>query len=336
MVRKAGSSRVVVGVLVVLGLVAAACPDGSDDGDVVLPSTSEESVVTSSSTTSTSVADGSTSTSDGVGVEPDLVALEALWGSLWDASGLVPEERGPAIALLGEAIHPVVAEGVPTMLLETTERAVHTFPVFSVDGDGGTVSIRDCIIYEPQIFESVTHVHSGTAVPDGDGGWIIDSVTRESRGCVPAVMNAQILEDYSEYRSALAEYWNPPDPDHPLIAETLTGEFRDLIRARVESDANDGFIFIDETSVFSPELVEVFSHSAVLVSDCVEVDELSGLFVADSGERVDGIDARISGTHDLWSVTMRFEDGRWKAEEALAEFDVDCSPAPTQAALVRV
>ncbi len=330
--------------MLALGLVASACTNGGDGSDSVAegaPSTPLENDSTSSTTTQppdSTASDEPEPTDedvDEVDAEPDLAALEELWGLLWDASGLVPDERGPAIAELGDAIHPIVAEGVPTMLLESTERAVHTYPVFTGDADGTTINIRDCIIYEPQIFESITHIHSGTAIPDGDGGWIIDSVTRETRGCVPAALNEQILTNYDEYRLALAEYWNPPDPDHPLIAETLTGDFHDVTRRAVLQFQVDGRRLDSVALENHPEIVSVFSSTRVLVQDCAVPDPDGGVF-KQSGERVEGDVPPKPGSTDLWKVTMTLVDGRWKTENVDATFDADCQGAPTPAGLPKV
>ena len=318
--------------------MASACTNSGDGSDSLAGgASSTTSDDDTPSTTITSPAGAATSDEPEVQVEdePDLAALEQLWGKLWDASGLIPDERSPAIAELGDAIHPIVAEGVPTMLLESTERAVHTYPVFTNDADGSTINIRDCIIYEPQVFESITHIHSGTAIPDGNGGWIIDSVTRETRGCVPAELNQQILANYNEYRRALAQYWNPPNPDHPLIAETLTGDFQDVTRRAVLQFQVDGRRLDSVDLENHPEIVSVFSSTKVLVQDCAVPDPDGGVF-DQSGDRVEGDIPPKPGSTDLWKVTMTLVDGRWKTENVDATFDVGCQAAPTPAGLPKV
>ena len=194
--------------LIAVAILGGACSD----------SESAEPVPTLDTTSTTGTTGATTPTTTEPAAEPqsDLDDLADLWQALWTASGLVPDERGPAIAELGDAVDPEVAAGVPTMVLADTLREVSTFPVFERQLDG-TVEIRDCIIYEPEIWESVTHVHSGTAEPDGNGGWIINSVLRESRGCVPATLADQILSDYAEYLAAVERLLEPTgSPSSPL------------------------------------------------------------------------------------------------------------------------
>ena len=269
--RKTGSWRMVLALVVASGLVAAACTNSGDDDSGLPPLTEEDVAASPSSSTTATTVEEDTATTVEEEPEPDLEALERLWGELFDASGLVPDERAPAIAELGDAIPPSVAELVPTLVLADTERSVDTFPVFSARADG-SVDIRDCIIYFPQVFESITHVHSGIASPDGDGGWIIDGITRESRGCVPAELNEQVLQHYEEYRLGLVEYWDPPDPDHPLIAETLSGELRDVTRQVVLQFQTDGLRNIVSSSDTSPEVVSVSSATRILIQDCIAPD----------------------------------------------------------------
>ena len=334
--QKTGSWRMVLALVVASGLVAAACTNSVED-DSGLPPLTEEDVAApspSSSTTTATTVEEDTATTVEEEPEPDLEALERLWGELFDASGLVPDERAPAIAELGDAIPPSVAELVPTLVLADTERSVDTFPVFSARADG-SVDIRDCIIYFPQVFESITHVHSGLASPDGDGGWIIDGITRESRGCVPAELNEQVLEHYEEYRLAREEYWNPPDPDHPLIAETLTGDFQDLIRQAVLQFQIDGRSVESPDLENHPEIVLVRTSTRVVLQDCATPDPEGGVFDT-SGDRVEGDIPPRPGSRTFWEVTMVLVDGRWKAENVDAEVDVDCQQAPTPAGLPEV
>ena len=79
----------------------------------------------------------------------------------------------------------------------------------------------------------------------------------------------------------------------------------------------------------------VRTSTRVVLQDCATPDPEGGVFDT-AGNRVEGDIPPRAGSRSFWEITMVFVDGRWKAEKADVEVDVDCQEAPTPAGLPEV
>lgn len=334
----AGSAWVSAVMLSLLVAVGVGCSGGNEFADIepgdTIPLPPQETTNTSSTASSSTGAASLTGSSTTVnpGPESDLADLEALWEAMWVASALPTEERAPAMAELGDAVVPDVAEGLPTLVLESMSSTPTMHPVFTETADG-TVEIIDCTFWLPEVFGEITHINRGMAEPDGEGGWVITGAARVSPGCVPAEIAEQVLDDYDEYVTASDEYWNPPDPDHPGIDQTLTGDFRDLIRERVVKDKANGWYLLNYQDTH-PEIVEV-GYGWVTVSDCRATHPATGVFDA-SGELIPGTEPPVPDQRDLYTVTLNLEGVQWKVNGVTINVQAGCQFGPTQSELTIV
>ncbi len=323
-----------VWVLVVLAAIGlgsvAACSGGDGDDDGLPPVEAEPS---SSSSTASSTTDPAPVTT--TEPESDLESLAVLWDRLWVASGKAEGEREAAVAEIADSLSPEVAEAFPQILFVPEEREVLTAPAFT-PGPDGTVEIDDCVIFTPPfVGTTATHIAEGVAVPDGDGGWIIDTALWVDQGCVPAEMHDEILEDYDEFIQAFRDSGKPADAEHPSLAETMTGEYLDRVIAGTQELVDNNWYY-EDFDVRNPEIVRVPGSNVVVIRDCVEFDPRGGVFEED-GSRIEGSVIAEPGERGLIEVLMRLEGGQWKAEKNEQIFDEGiCETAPTPSALPRI
>ncbi len=310
----------------VVVVVVSACTGGSVEGEEpgVVPEVSS-STTTEAGVTGTEVAS--------VADAPDTNDLVVLWGELWAATGLEAEDREVAVVALGDAIDPGVVSSVVGTVVVPGEHEVLTDPAVVENADG-SVDIRDCVLFTPPI-EGFTapHVVEGHAVPDGSDGWIIDRAERVGRGCVPAAMADEVLDDYAAYIQALRDSGDPPDPDHPGLSETMTGEYREQIAIGNQDLLDEGLVYRD-LDINNPEITDVPGSESIVILDCVEVDPDSG-FYEESGERWEESILTEPGERILFEIRMRREGGKWKTE-SYTQVDSECDVAPTPAGLPRI
>lgn len=187
----------------------------------------------------------------------------------------------------------------------------------------------------PSITESVGVWYEGLVENDGSG-WKVGSLRiAETSGCVPAEIAAHAIEAYESYYEAEAEFWNPPDPDHPLIGEVLAEPQLTFVTELLADHAERGVGFRSD-EVHHPEVIEVRSSTELVIRDCHEPGTEDGLYDLATGERLPDEPEVEPGQRNLRSAVMVFEDGQWKASDFQGQVDFECEFAPTSLGLPSV
>lgn len=316
-------------VLIACALAAAACTSSSGE-DIGLPG----SEVQNTSTTLAAVPTTSTSTtSPGTVDDSDPSGAIDAWISMWDGVERITEVDGAAEQSILAVAESSVLEQLSTIYDPSVESDVgnsaRTFennPVVDTS-QSGLVTINDCMFETPKI-GNATIWYSGTVV-EVDGTWKVQSVNLEAEiGCVPAPLAAAAIQGYENYWDARVEFWDPADPTHVLVEETLTGEQLTLIRSLlVDHEANG--LALRGRAEDHPEVIEVRSSSEIAILDCKFQDPQRGLYDIASGDRLDVVPAIADGQRDLTSAVMVFEDGVWKVSDVQGQAGVSCDIAPT-------
>ena len=314
--------------LLVLALLAAACSgDDSVTGEAIPVETTSPSP-----TTAAPESDPTPSPTSTPERPPAIDALGA-WQAMWDGAELLVTDPASAEAQLANVASLGVREQLTTIFAPTidgqpatTVRAFESFASVSESGDG-TVTVNDCIQVSPP--DTAPFVwFSGTAVIV-DGEWVIDSVEPKALGgCVPSEIATAAIDGYEAYWDARLEFWEPADPDHPLVAATLTGPQLDVIRNLLVDHQAQGLILRGRPDT-NPEVVQITSPTELTLLDCMVQDPERGLFVAETGERTDDIAPVVDGQRDLRSTVMVLEEGEWKVSDIQGQANVRCDTAPT-------
>jgi len=313
----------------------AACSDGATPSTTTDPTATS---VTSSgpSTTDTTMAPEITTVPP---AEPSEEAL-AVWDTFWAAWVDVRAAEEPG----GEPLEPVATSAVVDDVLVVMERqyevsgpvdtAVTSSPTVTAESTS-EITVQDCVLMVPSITETVGIWYEGVVENDGSG-WKVSSLRiAETSGCVPAGMATDAIEAYESYYVSEAEFWNPPDPDHPLITEVLAEPQRTFITELLADHAQQGIGFRSDAT-HHPEVIEVRSPSELVILDCHEPGLEDGLYDLETGQRLPDEPEVRSGQRDLRSAVMVFEDGRWKASDFQGQVDHECEFAPTDRGLPSV
>ncbi len=313
--------RRVLAPCLVLAFVLAAC--SSDTASTAVPAPE------STGSTSTAAAEPSSTTEPGL----DLDDLEQTWAMAWAAAGQPREVRADALAAFGDDIGPQAVEALSDVV-RGGEQTFDNYPVFTENADG-SITINDCLISSVLRDGNAASWYEGQAVPI-DNGWRIETVTPVALdGCVPAVLADEIIADYLKAVEAPSEYWNPAQPFHPLVTETMTGARLERIQAILIDHERDGWYLIDEIES-RPEVFAVLTATQVKVADCQTSAPGRGLFDAEGNVQEGLPDIERPDQRNLEEVTMRLVDGSWKAADVQGQDDWDCDFAPSDRGLPKV
>lgn len=316
------SKRLPVGALALIAvLVLSACSGGE-----TIESPPMEAGETTSITTAETTTTGAPTTATESVASP-ASALEQTWAAVWSAAATTEDGKPTAIAEVESNLSSDALAIVESLFDGDVTREVSNHPVVT-DGDDGSMVINDCLYVRPPARVDVANWYQATAVPDDAGGWVIESIELvRASGCVPATVAADVIADYLDFRDANNEFWNPADPEHPRLVETVTGGLLDHTRGLLEEDQLSGWYFTDGDTTYHPEILRVETSTRVIVSDCTSPSPERGFFDAE-GVPQEG-QATGADQRNLEEVTMVFEDGRWKAEESAGRSDVSCEFAPS-------
>lgn len=221
--------------------------------------------------------------------------------------------------------------------LPTVMTAVEFWPDIKIADDGREATVADCIIVSTQSADdpddgttSRTQVWTGT-VALRDDGWRLDSIQLGQDSCVATSLSGQLLDAYRQYHEAWTAAWDPPDPDHPELAATMTGQRLTEIRDLLAKDRDAGVAFRDPHDPMANAVVFDVGVGRATVSDCHEPDPGYGAFDLETGERLDDETPPIQpGERHLTSVDLvRADDGKWKVDSAALLTDANCEPRGT-------
>jgi hypothetical protein len=305
-----------------LAVLATACTNSDPDGQTLDEAFGEDTSAEPEQATPTTPATPSTDPEP----EPDLDTLAELWQQLWTAASLPNDERLDALESLTN-LDPEVIAAASNDLRDFETADAYTYPNFVTNPDG-TVNISDCTIYQPIVWDSVTHLHLGIAEQNPDNTWTITEIARGTTNCVPNQIADPALNDYANYADTSGQYWNPPDPNHPGLEQVLTDNWLEVIRPRLQDALDEGiYLLVNEET--SPEIAEVFAPDWILVTDCRTAGEGTGIYNND-GTPSERFIIPTPGNRFLYRVEMTLTDGTWKASRVRdTEDNSDCKPGPS-------
>ena len=317
----------IISVLFGLTILAAACTGA--DGDSTAPSITSDATDNGdgNSTTSSSSTTTTTTTETPPETRPTQT-VEGAWTETWRVFlGL----GAPGITSAGLATNQA-AETLERLGLDGTTTAEH-YPRLDIitgrpDKGPAEIALTDCVLFDnhPPIW-----LTGNLTRTDETEDWILDSVdVIDPFGkCVPKEVADAAIAGAQAFWDAQSEFWNPADPNHPLIAETTTGDYRTFLTnllSRLEPQQVSGN-FEGTTPNFG--VIRVDSFDQILIENCYEPDLGYGFFLP-SGEHVEGSTAVSQGQTSIEEPLLRREaDGDaliWKVSDKTGQVNFDCSP----------
>jgi hypothetical protein len=205
--------------------------------------------------------------------------------------------------------------------------------------DGATATITDCVIVTQHerdedgnaVTLSTSWEAQATSTADG---WRIETAGPRDLFCVPEELHEQLLDAYRDYRQTLDAAWDPPDPDHPALTQTMAGEQLTFIRELLEEHRRDGIV-IREPAPIDNAVVWELGIGTATVSDCTEQVPEYGAFDLETGDRLDDLIPPVEpGRLDAQSVDLvRNGSGTWQVVDQAASRDTDCVVGSTRYAV---
>ena len=204
--------------------------------------------------------------------------------------------------------------------------------VVEIAADRATV--EDCVLISPSITDTVGVWHQADLART-EQGWIVEAVRIPSGGgCVPQAIADEAIAAYEAYYEAVAGFWDPPDPQDPLISEVLAEPRREIIVGLLEEHEARGVAFRSRP-INHPEVIEVRSPKELVILDCSEPDPEYGLYDIATGDRLPDVPPVREGQRNLQSVVMVIRDGSGRSRIFQGQVDFACEFAPTDRACRR-
>jgi hypothetical protein len=213
-----------------------------------------------------------------------------------------------------------------------TEVALHAKATVS---DPDRASVEDCVLLSPSFTETVG-VWYQADLTRTERGWAVDAVRIPTgSGCVPQEMADAATAGYEAFYDGWTIFWDPADPDSPLVEKVLADPQRSVI-VDLLSDHEARGVALRGRPVLHPEVIEVRSARELVILSCLEPASDYGIYDLDSGARLDDVPAVRIGQRNLESAVMVFEDGSWKLSDLQGQVDFTCEFAPTDRGLPSV
>lgn len=325
----------VLSVVAVAVVVLAGC---SREEVVLFPSTVPVATTTTTPTTATPATTLPAPATTTTTLAP-LQTPEEGWGAFWDAWVIVRAsddlDPGP---LAGVASLDVAARAVT--LFERQRRSgsgpVETEVVLHpkvTDTGPGRVTIEDCVLLAPSFVEAAGVWYRADLVRSTEGPWMVETLRVISvAGCVPQEMADAAIAAYHAYFQARASFWDPPDPDSPLLATVLAEPQKSFIVGLLVEHRIRGVALRGQPTLH-PEVNHVFGPTKVGIISCNPMGPDSGVFDIATGERQPDEPLRREGQRRVDVVDMVLEDGVWKISDLQGQADSACKLAPTDLGL---
>ena len=320
------SSRRRFGVLfAAASLSAAACNPAPDvDTSPVAPETSSTSAPTSSTSTSPT-----STTTDPKSPDDEVVTA---WNAYWEGWVTVRASENFDPAPLEQLAEPDIVEAAVSLFERlgpaATELVTHP-RVIDIELD--RASLEDCVVMAPSWAEVAGIWYRAELTRRGES-WVVADLQASISGCVPAEAADAAIAGYEAYYDAESEFWEPADPNHPLLDQVLAEPQRSFIIGLLEEDAARGAVQRGQPTNH-PEVIQVLSPTVLLIESCQEPALDFGLYDVATGERLPDEPPVREGQRDLESAVMVFEDGQWKVSELRGLIDSTCEFAPTNRGL---
>ena len=324
-------------------LLLGACSSSSSNGDSTTasdPQTTTATTSTAPATTTSELPSTSISTTTSTTLPPD-DEVTAAWGSFWQAWAQVRASEDLDPAPLDAVASSEVVDGAIALFerqrsggsgpVETDVEWHTTVTVLDTD----TATLEDCVLMTPSFTDNAGIWYKATLIRT-DLGWMVDDLRiRGTGGCVPKTMADAAIAGYEAYYTAEAEFWDPADPESPLIDEVLAEPQRDFIVELLENHQANGVALRGQPTTH-PEVIEVRSPTELVILSCSEPDPDYGLYDVATGERLPDEPAVREGQRDLQSAVMVLDGGSWKVSDLQGQVDFSCEFAPTDLGLPSV
>lgn len=320
----------------VMLLLVAAC-DGGSTGTEPTGSSPPSTSNTSNASTSTEPPTSSRPTSTTTAID-ETAGVKAAWDGFWEAWATVRASEDLDPAPLEGVAAPNVVDGAVTLFerqresgLGAVETEWVTHPTVTIGGTSEAV-IEDCVLVNPSFTDAAGVWYEADMVQEGQDWIVADLRINTTSGCVPEELAAAAIAAYEAYYDAEAEFWDPPDPGHPLLVEVLAEpRLSNVIGLLREHEARGVALRGQPTT--HPEVIEVRSPTEVVIRDCYEPDPDYGVYDLETGERLADEPEVQEGQRNLRSAVMVFEDGKWKSSDFQGQVDFACEFAPTERGL---
>ncbi len=332
--RSPALGRGVVAVGLVCLSVFAACNRGSSGTEPTSPTSPDPPTTSVAPSTSTSVATATT--------VPDVTAdVLAAWEGFWEAWAAVRASEDLDPAPLEAVADPGVVEGAVALFerqrqsgLGAVETEVVTHGEVTEVG-AGEAMVEDCVLLSPSFTESVGVWYQADLRDNGSGWLVADLRIRSSGGCVPGEMARDAIAAYEAYYDAEPRFWDPPDPDHPLISEVLAEPQLSFVVGLLEEHEERG-VAVRGRPTTHPEVIELVSSTELVILSCNEPHPDYGVYDLETGERLSDEPPVSEGQRDLQSAVMLLDEGKWKVSDFQGQVDFACEFAPTERGLPSV
>ena len=263
------------------------------------------------------------------------------WSTFWDAWVFVRASDDLDPVLLESVAAPDVVAGVIALFERQrssgagpveTEVALH--PKVTESGPD-RATLEDCVLLAPS-FTDATGVWYRADLTRTGAGWIVESIGISTAvGCVPEEVADAAISAYRAYYEAESEFWDPPDPDSPLLDTVLAEPQKSFIVALLEKHAEEGIALRGQPTIH-PEVIEVRSPTELVILGCLEPDPDYGLYDLATGDRLPDEPPPKEGQRDLESAVLVLKDGEWKVSDLQGQVDFACDFAPTDRGLPSV
>ncbi len=263
------------------------------------------------------------------------------WNAFWDAWAAVRASEDLDPGPLETVAAPGVVDGVIALFEGQrssgagpveTEIALHP-KVTETGSDRAT--LEDCVLLAPSFTDTAGVWYQADLTRTGDS-WIVDALQiRTTSGCVSEEVAAAAIAGYEAYYAAEDDFWDPPNPNSPLIDAVLADPQKSFIVGILEEHGARGVALRGQPTLH-PEVIEVRSPTELVILSCNEPDPDFGLYDVESGERLPDEPPVRDGQRDLQSAVMVFEGGSWKVADLQGQVDYACEFAPTDRGLPSV
>ncbi len=258
------------------------------------------------------------------------------WNAYWEGWVTVRASENFDPAPLEQLAEPDIVQGAVSLFerLGPAETELVTHPKV-IDIESDRASLEDCVVMSPSWAEVAGILYQAELIRRGDV-WVVADLQASITGCVPAEMAEAAIAGYETSFDAAVVFWDPPDPDHPLVGQVLAEPQLSFIVELLEEDATRGAALRGRPTTH-PEVTQVLSPVRLVIFDCEEPDPTYGLYDLATGERLPDEAPVEDGQRNLGSAVMVFEDGLWKVSDLQAQVTGSiCEFAPTDRGLPSV
>jgi hypothetical protein len=203
------------------------------------------------------------------------------------------------------------------------------------DSGADRATLEDCVLLTPS-FTDAAGVWYQADLTRGGEGWIVEAIRiTTTGGCVPAEVADAAIAAYESYYQARVSFWDPADPNNPILDVVLAEPQKSFIVALLEKHAAQGVALRGQPTIH-PEVIEVRNPTELVILSCLEPDPDYGIYDPDSGERLGDVPPVRAGQRNLESAVMVLDDGHWKVSDLQGQVDFACDFAPTDRGLPSV